>query len=144
MSGTGVTGEIVRQEQVAAVAAAIDDSAAALPSVAAASRASGARFRQFDLTAASGELAAIAENLNSLLVLTDAIGTALWGSDARRRLEGSGITRLAACVDGLIDARASSDWIQVADILEYDVPALVDCWSTLFAAMRKDLAACQR
>ena len=139
MSGTAASRDRLDVEQLSAIADAIGEAVAALPTLAAAATESGARFRQFDLASAHDDLTALAQNLGSLLLLTDTVAGLLWGTAAYGQVQTAGVPELATSVEALITARAADDWIQVADILEHEIPGLLDRWSQLFAAMSREL-----
>jgi hypothetical protein len=135
---------MMNQTQASLLQEAIDDAAGALGPLRAASAAMAGAFRRFELAQANDELSALAANLGSLLVLTETVSAALNGAGpAPQGIDaGAALTRFAGCVETLLAARTAEDWIQVADILDEDLPVMLDAWSTLLAAMRSVAQGC--
>lgn len=70
----------------------------------------------------------LADSLDGLDVLVFAVGAARAAiGDSCRALEGLE-EALAPWLDGLVSAHESSDWIRVADLLEYELAPIVASW----------------
>jgi hypothetical protein len=127
--------------QAALLHEAIDDGQNAIGALSGASAAIGAAFRGFEVARADGELGPLAENLGSLLVLTQTIVNAVHDltASAAAALAAPGLDSFGGCLDDLLRSRAAGDWIRVADLLEYQIPTLLAGWQSLFEALRREL-----
>jgi hypothetical protein len=142
MSGTGGMHYGVDAAHAAMVRDAIAEGIAAMQPLRQASVDIGGAFRQFDLDRANGELLALAQNLGSLLVLTETVSSVIAapakGQSPSAARSGS-LQSINRCVEGLLGARSAGDWIQVADLLEHDVPVMLDRWKALLVSWQDEI-----
>jgi hypothetical protein len=93
-------------------------------------------FRRHDLDDAHARLGELVSTLQTLTTLTAAVlqaGTPPHGSrpDATATL----IDGLGRGLESLIATATNEDWISVADVLEYDVAALLPIWRAVLRAL---------
>jgi hypothetical protein len=120
-----------------AIREAIAEAGAATIALRAASFEAGSLFRRFDVARANEDLSVLAQSLGSLLALSDAIASALTGlhGAADASLASHPVDAFGAPVERLLTARAASDCIRLADLLEHDLPAVLDHWEQWFASL---------
>lgn len=101
----------------------------------------GAAFRRFDIDHANGELQGLAQNLASLLVLTEMVSSVVAASaPAPSRSEpAASVEAIDRSVDRLLAARTAGDWIQVADLLEHEVPPMLDRWKVVLVSWQRQV-----
>jgi len=98
-------------------------------------------YRAPDVSAANHALPAFAENLGSLMMVTDAVarGTDV---DLSGIYEGDlsalqMINNLIACTDVLITAQLAGDWTKVAHVIDFDIVQTVQRWPHVLQAIRE-------
>jgi hypothetical protein len=138
-----MTGSDAADIDIQAILDAVAEASAATMGLRDASASTGAAFRRFDVERAGEELVALAQNLGSLLALTEAIASALSGLHG---MSGPGLPQHSTALFGaplerLLAARAAGDCIQLADLLEHDVPAVLEQWSQWFMSCQSRLAS---
>ena len=121
--------EISTATQTGLLLTAIDEAVGAATPMRPAAVALADAFRTYDIARGNRDLAVFAPNLGSLMALAGNI------ADLAAQMDGgpapNGTTRvnvraLEQHVDALIQAQAAGDWIVVADILEFEIVAVID------------------
>lgn len=110
----------------------LGDAAQALGSLSRASHEAADLFRGYDVTPARAMLEQVSQGLMAVLRIVSAASLAL-----RRELDGVGadgksIASLSADLDrilqDLVASQHNEDWLQIADILQYDLSPVLDGW----------------
>lgn len=118
----------------------LDEAAASLPVLEAATRELAGAFRGSDATGPSRGLAQLAESLMNLVFLLAAAGEArgisLDALSAHGEPLGPRIVALDRALAPLVEAQAAHDWITVADELEYQVAPLLAPLVSVVDALR--------
>ena len=96
-------------------------------------------FRGYGIKDANAELTLLAQGLGTMVAILRALSdvTGIEPSALETRGGGSAghlLAELTGFIDTLIEARSSSDWITVADIIEYDVVPHLRRWPAVFEA----------
>ena len=111
---------------------AIAEAAGGLACLADAAATVAASFRKDNPETALEGLRRLVTSLDTALRLLAAVGLVLRVDLDRFAAGGRPLTELAArmtdLVQQLADAQARSDWIEMADLLEYDLRAALDAW----------------
>jgi hypothetical protein len=120
----------------------LDEAVSAVGTLAAAAERVGGAFRGFDIDQANCDLGELAQGLGTLIALAQALGQAAdVDLDVLATPHGTGskmVADLTAQAEALIAASQGSDWITVADIIEYDLAPMLRKWSSLFDALRTE------
>lgn len=108
----------------------LEDAALALASLSQATRAAADGFRGADVGQARTTLEQISQGLMAVLHIVSAAGPALPGAfdGPDSRFVDSLSTELDRIVGDLVAAQQNEDWIQVADVLEYDLGPALNGW----------------
>lgn len=103
----------------------------------------GEMFRGHDLAVANQGLAHVAEDLRALVSLTEALGGPLGIELHQLQSDGRSVQEhlngLGTMLESLVDAQQASDWLTVADILEYDLAPALSEWGAIFSTLRSYL-----
>jgi hypothetical protein len=121
----------------------LDEASAAARTLAQAAERVGGAFRGFEVTAAQGDLAELAQGMGTLVAIAQALGQGI-GVELKAvtcgQVTGADmVDQLIAHADVLIDAQQSEDWITVADVIEYDIAPALGQWPALFEALRASI-----
>jgi len=119
----------------------LDESADAVSCLADATLRVGAAFRGYDIHPANHGLSQLASGLQMLVAIATAVaqarGVGLDDLTVNGTAAGALVAEMTGHVDAVIAAQATSDWITVADIVEYDLEPTVRRWQTLFESLRE-------
>jgi len=116
-------------ELIGASAAAVR---AELPPVLECTIATARAFRRHDVAAASRQLVGLLDTFRTITTLVDSIGIARRSMpETAAAADGHGqdaTERVRVAFEALVDAQNRQDWIDVADVLEYEVADAVGRW----------------
>jgi hypothetical protein len=99
-------------------------------------------FRRDELTSAQDGLSRLTANLREFVVMVGVLRGPLEIDADRLTVSGVSlgdqIARLSECLQSMIDAQASRDWLAIADLLERDLQPFLRGWpATLLACRRR-------
>jgi hypothetical protein len=118
----------------------LDEGASSLPALEQSARLLADGFRGRDTAAASRDLVQLAESLMNLVALVAASAAAVDVRIEALALEGQPVgpvlSDLDAALGPLLEAHAASDFITVADVLEYDVAPAIPRLGDVIEALR--------
>ena len=113
----------------------LGDAALALANLGPATRAAADGFRGDDVAQACRALDQISQGLMAVLRIVAAAGLALRREldvvDDQGRSVGSLTSELDRIIRDLVDGQRNQDWLQVADILEYDLDPMLSGWRSV-------------
>jgi hypothetical protein len=114
--------------------ACLGDAALALADLSQAARDAATGFRCADIADARGTLEQLSIGLLAVLQIVSAASLALRREMEAATADGRSISSLSADLDRIIQeliaGQNEGDWLQVADILEYDLNPTLDSWQT--------------
>lgn len=135
--------EIGTATQAALLLTAIDEAVGAAGPMRPAALALADAFRRYDIARGNADLAVFAPNLGALMQLAGNIvvfASQVVRGRASDEARDDLFSQLSQHVDALITAQQGGDWVQVADVLEYDVVAAIDACVERLQTVRAALA----
>ena len=97
-----------------------------------------ASFRRCELDAAARDFSALLAALRTLTHVTALVVTAGGTTVSRNRLDAL-VNRLCAILDAIAEHQTERRWYAIADLLDGDVASALDQWSTILAALYREI-----
>lgn len=99
-------------------------------------------FRQHDIGRANYLLAQLAQNLQALIVLVQALRGPITSAGSIVNLPSDQeAEKLVSMLEMLVTAQGTQDWLTVADVLEYDMEPELRVWLGRFESVKRACAA---
>jgi hypothetical protein len=101
----------------------------------------GERYRDHDLRPANQGLVELADGLTSLIGIVGAAGLALHvdlrQEECREQVATTIVSELGGHLEALVTAQEASDWLTVADVLQFDIEPSLKRLRPLLASLRQ-------
>jgi hypothetical protein len=118
----------------------LDEASAAVDELREAARRTGDGFRGYDIKAAQLDLAEFAQGLMALTSIVRAMALSLHADlqtlECDGRPVGAVMAEMLGYTEALIASQRASDWLSVADTIEYDIEPALGRWRNILAALR--------